>query len=84
MKPRKYFPIVGWINGRPVSKLNGCNTHQNACDVVRWFDGHIECALCARDRQVDYMSPEQKSNIAYHMPPYWRWKPSTPPRDGVD
>jgi hypothetical protein len=77
----KYFPIVGFQDGRAVSKVNGCAIHTNTCDVVKWPGGEMECALCARDRQEDYMTPDQRKNPAFHMPPYWEWKPSTPPRD---
>ena len=84
MGPKKYFPIIELDNRRPISKLNGCSVHPNVCDIVEWPDGGIECALCARDRQEEYMTPEQRKNPAFHMPPYWKWKPSTPPRDGVD
>lgn len=73
------FPIVAWADGRPALKRDGCAIHSNVCDVVTWQNGQVECLLCARDRQEEYMTPEQRRNPAFHMPPYWEWKPPSPP-----
>ena len=56
-------------DGRPQADLNGCHTHRNVCDLIRWPDGTEECMFCACDRQ-----PEAKlSNPAFRMKPYWEW-----------
>lgn len=50
---------------------NQCTVHNHCGDSLRWWDGTVECLLCARDRQ-----PATKSeNPAYFMPPYFEWNP---------
>lgn len=71
--PERYFPIVRREGGRPISVLNGCKIHTNVCDLVRWDDGEEECMLCARDRQISRLTPEQHANAAFHLPYISEW-----------
>jgi hypothetical protein len=55
-------------DGRVVGDLNGCTIHKNCVETWRG-----ECLLCARDRQVNRMTAEQRKNEAYHMPHMAEW-----------
>jgi hypothetical protein len=71
--PRRFFQILRWEAGRPISALNGCRKHTNVCDLLEWGDGPTECLMCARDRQESRMTPEQKRNPAFYMPTIENW-----------
>ena len=74
MRPKKTFRNMRMgSDGRMLSDLNGCKIH-SCSDLIVWPDRTEECGLCARDRQEDFMTVEQRKNVAFNLPPYWLWR----------
>lgn len=59
------------VDGRITSDLH-CDKHP-CTDKIRWPDGTTECMMCARDRQIDLMTEQQKKNVGFNMPKYEDW-----------